>query len=132
VKLPTRKTAIRFGLCLGVATLLGGGGFLWMFPWVLENEAMAGVQGPSVPIVAFEVSKGDIGAAAYGRACGYCHDTQIGPSLRGRELDPETVKYFARRGSRAMPAFRRTDISDAELDAIAALVAGNKLPELRK
>ncbi len=132
MKLPTRKTAVNIGLGLGIVALIGGATFLWKFPWALENEAMAGVQGPRVPLVAFAATKGDIGAAAYGRACGYCHDTQIGPSLRGRELDPETVKYFARHGSRAMPAFRSAEISDAELDAIAKLVSGNKLPDLRK
>lgn len=129
VKLPFRRIWKLSGIGLVVLSAIGGGAFLAMFPWALETTAIEGVEGPKIPLITFASANGDIGAMAYGRACGYCHDTNIAPNLRGRELDPEAVKYFARHGSRAMPAFRNTDISDAELNAIAALIAANKLPE---
>ena len=112
--------------------VLAGAAFLYLFPWAFDNQAIAGVEGPEIVRVTFNAAKRDIGAAAYGRTCGYCHDSNIGPSLRGRGLDPEAVKYIVRHGSRAMPAFRPSVISDTELDAVAALVAGNRLPERSK
>jgi (+)-pinoresinol hydroxylase len=36
------------------------------------------------------------------------------------DLTPEVVKYFVRHGSGIMPFFRKTEVSDADLDAIAA------------
>jgi mono/diheme cytochrome c family protein len=132
VRLPSRKLAIKIGLGLLALAVLVFAAFLYMFPWALDNEAEVGVAGPQIVSVTFTLPKGDVGAAAYGRTCGYCHDMKIGPTLRGREFDREAVKYFVRNGSRAMPAFRQSEISDAELDAIATLVASNKLPELVK
>lgn len=35
------------------------------------------------------------------------------------DLTPEMVKYFVRNGVTIMPFFRKTEISDAELNAIA-------------
>ncbi len=39
------------------------------------------------------------------------------------DLDVATVKLFVRKGSRFMPFFRKTEISDADLDALAAYLA---------
>ena len=36
------------------------------------------------------------------------------------DLTPETVRYFVRHGQGIMPFFRPTEVSDADLDAIAA------------
>jgi (+)-pinoresinol hydroxylase len=36
------------------------------------------------------------------------------------DLTPEVVKYFVRHGSGIMPFFRKTEVSDADLRAIAA------------
>jgi mono/diheme cytochrome c family protein len=132
VRLPSRKLTRRLALGLLTVLVLAGAVFLYLFPWAFDNQAIAGVEGPQIVRVTYNAPKGDVGAAAYGRTCGYCHDSNIGPSLRGRGLDPEAVKYIVRHGSRAMPAFRPSVISDAELDAIAALVASNHLPERSK
>ncbi|MNR57119.1 hypothetical protein D3C85_1778320 [compost metagenome] len=35
------------------------------------------------------------------------------------DLNPEMVKYFVRNGVTIMPFFRKTEISDAELNAVA-------------
>jgi mono/diheme cytochrome c family protein len=41
------------------------------------------------------------------------------------DLTPEFVKYMVRNGVSVMPFFRKTEISDADLDAIAAYLTRN-------
>jgi mono/diheme cytochrome c family protein len=55
----------------------------------------------------------------YRETCGYCHGANVGPVIRGRQLPPAAVRPIVRQGSNAMPAFRPTEISDSELDALA-------------
>jgi len=53
-------------------------------------------------------------------------DTNISPLLEERsDLVPEFVKVIVRQGVSFMPQFRKTEISDAELDALAAYLARN-------
>lgn len=42
---------------------------------------------------------------------------------RRTDLNYETLHYFARRGIGAMPMFRKTELSDADLSAVAAYIA---------
>lgn len=42
---------------------------------------------------------------------------------RRSDLDAETLKFFVRNGSGAMPMFRKVEISDADLEAVAAYLA---------
>jgi mono/diheme cytochrome c family protein len=77
-------------------------------------------------------------AALFDAHCGICH-AQNGPGtialahrlgrdhglLRDRrDLNADYVKQVVRNGVGAMPPQTRVDLSDAELDAIAALLAG--------
>jgi mono/diheme cytochrome c family protein len=39
------------------------------------------------------------------------------------DLTPEIVKQFVRKGVSVMPFFRKTEVSDADLDALAAYLA---------
>jgi len=39
------------------------------------------------------------------------------------DLTPDVTKHFVRKGVSVMPFFRKTEISDAELDALAAYLA---------
>lgn len=55
----------------------------------------------------------------YDESCGYCHGVNVGPVIRGRALPAAVVKSFVRMGPNAMPAFRQTEITDEELDALA-------------
>lgn len=57
--------------------------------------------------------------AIYAKTCGYCHGARVGPILRGRKLPVELITAYVRSGPRAMPAFRPTEISNAELAALA-------------
>jgi len=53
-------------------------------------------------------------------------DTAISPLLEERtDLVPEFVRVIVRQGVSFMPQFRKTEISDAELDALAAYLARN-------
>lgn len=59
----------------------------------------------------------------YAKVCGYCHGRNIGPILLGRNLPTDMVKAVARQGRNAMPAFRPTEVTNAELDALATWIS---------
>ena len=59
----------------------------------------------------------------YSVTCGYCHGKNVGPIIKGRELPPEAVKMMVRHGMGGMPAFRPTEITDAELDGLATYIS---------
>jgi (+)-pinoresinol hydroxylase len=48
------------------------------------------------------------------------------------DLTPEMVKTFVRHGVYFMPTFRKTEITDADLDAIAAYLTRNNKPAAQK
>jgi len=62
----------------------------------------------------------------YRSTCGYCHGAHVGPIIRGRSLPPEFVSQMVRTGPNAMPAFRPTEISDAELTSLAQWINKSK------
>lgn len=81
------------------------------------------------------------GKAVYEKWCAACHDPGVhhpgasaltekyagvksGVLLEWNDLAPETVRYFVRNGISVMPQFRKTEISDEELDALAAYLSG--------
>jgi mono/diheme cytochrome c family protein len=47
------------------------------------------------------------------------------------DLTPAVTKTFVRHGVSIMPFFRKTEISDADLDALAAYLARNSKPPSR-
>jgi mono/diheme cytochrome c family protein len=81
------------------------------------------------------------GEAVYDHWCAPCHaagpghpgtqglqikyrGTETNPVLVDRtDLTPEVVKVFVRQGVLSMAPFRKTEITDAELDALAAFLA---------
>jgi mono/diheme cytochrome c family protein len=82
------------------------------------------------------------GRLVYERWCAACHDPGIehpgtnaltakykgvksGVILEWNDLPPELVRHLVRTGMSVMPHFRKTDISDAELDALAAYLSRN-------
>jgi (+)-pinoresinol hydroxylase len=83
------------------------------------------------------------GHKVYDKWCFPCHGTGPGKpgtdSLRQRGQNPAVleertdltapvIKTFVRHGVLFMPTFRKTEISDAELDAIAAYLTRNNKP----
>lgn len=63
------------------------------------------------------------GAEVYQKVCRYCHEANVGPALKGRELPVEYVQRIVRMGNRAMPAFRPSEIDDARLAEVARLIS---------
>lgn len=85
------------------------------------------------------------GIRVYNKWCAPCHDPGIehpgtlaltakysgaksGVLLEWTDLRPEMTRTFVRSGISVMPFFRKTEISDAELDALAAYLARNTAP----
>jgi mono/diheme cytochrome c family protein len=82
------------------------------------------------------------GRAVYTKWCAPCHDPGIihpgtnaltvkyrgvkpGVLLEWKDLPPDTVRYLVRHGISVMPQFRKTEISDADLDALAKFLSRN-------
>lgn len=89
-----------------------------------------------VPLFAIGTAEGAelAGKAVYDKWCADCHRAeQVGavqlqrryngtlPAVltERRDIRPELVKVFVRNGGQVMPIFRKTEISDAELEALA-------------
>lgn len=66
------------------------------------------------------------GELVYQTICRYCHETGVGPQLRLRQLPEVYTTHVVRHGFRAMPAFRPTEITDQELERVAAFIERNK------
>jgi len=82
----------------------------------------------------------DLGHKVYDKWCFPCHGTGVGKpgtdSLKAHGRNPvvleertdltaASIKAFVRNGVLFMPWFRKTEISDADLDAIAAYLTRN-------
>jgi mono/diheme cytochrome c family protein len=92
-----------------------------------------------VPTIA-AVAAGPDGAAVYDKWCAPCHAPGIShPGTQAlkakyvgdwqgvlrdwKELTPDYIRLTVRQGISVMPHFRKTEISDAELDALARYIA---------
>ena len=65
----------------------------------------------------------------YQKVCGHCHETGIGPQLKGRNLPTAYINQMVRQGNRAMPAFRLSDVNDNTLHQLALLIGNSKLKD---
>lgn len=84
----------------------------------------------------------DSGAEVFATHCATCHDTGVShpgtlalQATRGREfavleertdLTPDYVREIVRHGLRGMPPFRLTELSDAEVEAVARYIGKSK------
>lgn len=66
-------------------------------------------------------------------SCGYCHSGPMqAPVLHGRQLPQELIISFARNGANGMPPFHESELSDAELRALARWISDSEtVPEQR-
>ncbi len=62
----------------------------------------------------------------YQKICGHCHETGVGPVIKGRGLPADFIMKMVRHGNRAMPAFRRSDINNQTLKELAELIGNSK------
>ena len=65
----------------------------------------------------------------YDKTCKFCHDTGIGPELKGRKYPSQVTIDMVRVGPGAMPAFRGTDIDDAMLKRLGDMLEKSTEPE---
>ena len=110
-------------LCLSIAILSCGGGIASAVAQTAQPDYSAG-------------------KLVYGKWCAPCHDpgvihpatNALGAKYKGvkagvildwTDLPASTVKYWVRNGISVMPHFRKTEISDTELDALAAYLSRN-------
>jgi mono/diheme cytochrome c family protein len=104
---------------------------------IFAAQAFAG------PVPAAADSQIERGHKVYQKWCYPCHgpgaDKPGTASLAARgqkpavleertDLTPPMIKTFVRHGTSFMPTFRKTEISDADLDAIAAYLTKNSKP----
>ncbi len=114
---------------------------------LLNGSSLAGLALAGIMLVGAAVAKEPSdpyadGRAVYTKWCAPCHDPGIihpgtnaltvkyqgvkpGVLLEWKDLRPETVKYLVRHGISVMPQFRKTEISDADLDALAKFLSRN-------
>jgi (+)-pinoresinol hydroxylase len=113
-----------------------------MIPATIAATAFAGLT-PSGSAPAAEPSDAHAaGRAVYTKWCAPCHDPGVihpgtnaltvkyqgvkpGVLLEWKDLHPDAVRYVVRHGISVMPQFRKTEISDAELDALAKFLSRN-------
>lgn len=92
--------------------------------------ALAGVSGAMLLAACGMQAQANTGPRSpekiYQTTCGYCHGRNVGPIIKGRELPPESVTYMVRNGIGGMPAFRPTEITNEELDALAVWISESK------
>lgn len=67
-----------------------------------------------------ETMAGDPPEQVWAATCGYCHGRPgLAPELRGRGLPEPVIIAFVRNGAPGMPPFHESELSDAEVDALA-------------
>jgi mono/diheme cytochrome c family protein len=100
------------GLMAAVALLAGG--------VAIAGQKLGQPQGERSPEV------------VYAKTCGYCHGKNVGPVIRGRALPADAIKTIVRHGQNGMPAFRPTEITQSELDKLAAWISASKADSKEK
>ncbi|MCW3834440.1 c-type cytochrome [Sphingomonas canadensis] len=92
---------------------------------------------PQSQVVRFGAGSSSEGERLYGRECAFCHaGRNTGTIMLGRRMEPDKaelhkrtdldadyVKTVARKGLVNMPPFSRVEVTDEELDKIAAWLA---------
>jgi len=64
----------------------------------------------------------------YTKVCAHCHDTEVGPAIKGRRLGAPMTMVMVRVGPSAMPAFRKTDVDDAMLKRLGEMIENSPAP----
>ena len=112
---------------------------------VLAAAAALGLLISTSAVAADESAAPAAGRLVYERWCAACHDPGIehpgtnalttkyqgvksGVILEWNDLSPELVRHVVRTGMSVMPHFRKTEIADADLDALASYLSRNTKP----
>ena len=87
-----------------------------------DSSQGAPKQGASTVSLDQDARPGNGPKGIYSRTCGYCHGKNVGPVILGLHLPAELIESTVRTGQGAMPAFRQTEISDADLKLLSEWV----------
>lgn len=68
------------------------------------------------------------GENVYAKVCGHCHEKQVGPQIKGRQLPAPYITAIVRNGFRAMPAFPASFIDDNALQQVAEYISNAPAP----
>lgn len=63
------------------------------------------------------------GENVYAKVCGHCHEKNVGPQIKGRQLPTPYITAVVRNGFRAMPAFPASFIDDNALQQVADYIS---------
>ncbi|VVO44493.1 c-type cytochrome [Pseudomonas fluorescens] len=87
---------------------------------------------PMILLAGIAVADGDGiwkgGENVYAKVCGHCHENQVGPSIKGRQLPSPYITAIVRNGFRAMPAFPASFIDDNSLQQVADYISKTAAP----
>jgi mono/diheme cytochrome c family protein len=131
-------TRMQYRYGVAVLVLILGGALIPRAPAILAPGLPAAAQERVPP--AADRARLDRGKAVYDQWCGACHDpgprhpgtqaldalykgTKPGALEERTDLVPKLTETFVRKGVSVMPPFRKTEISDADLAALAAHLA---------
>lgn len=103
---------------------LGGAASGFMLVTAIAAGAMTNTARAAHPEIPGEGFAWKDGAEGYAKVCGYCHESNVGPVIRGRALPAAYTRSVVRNGSRAMPAFRTSEIDDKSLAKVAEYISG--------
>jgi mono/diheme cytochrome c family protein len=130
----------RSRMCGALFTLASLMGAAATMPNVLAQAAQTPARPPSAPTAAAASSELERGKAVFDEWCAGCHapgprhpgtqaldalykGTKPGALEQRTDLVPKLTEQFVRKGVSVMPPFRKTEISDRELAALAAYLA---------
>jgi mono/diheme cytochrome c family protein len=68
----------------------------------------------------------------YATICSFCHDTGVGPVLKGKHYPAKQIQAVVRHGQNGMPAMRPSEFSDAELASLADMLSDSPAPASTK
>jgi mono/diheme cytochrome c family protein len=96
----------------------------WLSAWLLLISS-----GWLAPALAQSTGQWQDSAHLWRATCAHCHGEGVAPELRGRAWTPEAFGVWMRRGPGAMPTFPASQVSDAEVAALAHWVSQQPAPK---
>ena len=82
----------------------------------------------ALPALVYSAEAGRPPELVWNLTCKSCHESGAAPAILGMHLDAEQIKGIVRNGGLQMPPISDSQVSDAELDALADWVSAHDAP----
>lgn len=82
-----------------------------------------------LPVLSYSASAARTPQEVWDATCHACHDTGVAPVILGKHIAPDQVKSIVRNGGMQMPPIGTDQVSDDELEALAAWVSEHDEPK---